>query len=584
MRWGRGLAAAALFAATLALYAPAARLGFIYDDYELIVDAQAPQGAGELARVFAERHWPTLPYYRPIPRSSMLVQKAWHGDAPAPYHLLNALLAAALAAAVFALLARPCFGLPWPLAWLGAALFAAHPIVSSCVYPIASGRETLWPTLFEVVAVWAFLRAGRAAYVLALAATAGALLSKEHAVVLPAIFLFCDALRLSADAPRAWGAWARRHAPVWALLVGYFAVRAAIFGRGGGGLELAFLDDPAGPLWSLVFALQSALLPARELVYEPVLEVWLSAWRALASAALVLAAFAALLFRGGEWRRRALFWAAWIALGLLPTANLLVQEAHFDERYVCFALPGFAALAVSALAPLWQRARTRAALAGALALVVAAEAAVSVGRARFFASDDAFLAQWVATDPNRAQPRLSQAKLALRAGEAGRALAFAEQALERAPDLADAENTRGLAFDALDLKEQAEAAFRRAIALAPHSPLAHNNLGVLLLERGDFAAAADAFEAGLAADPRNANARINLAIARARGGDPAAAIAELERVLAEHPRHAAACFNLGVAYEQSGQKERARDAYRCALDSRPDYALARERLGRLGAR
>jgi Flp pilus assembly protein TadD len=574
-----------LFAGTLALFAPSARLGFLYDDYELIVDALPPASPGELARVFAERHWPTLPYYRPIPRASMLVQKALHGDAAGPYHLLNALLAAAAAAAAFALLRQRAFGLPVGLAALGAALFAAHPIASSCVYPVASGRETLWPTLFELLAVLGFVRAGSGAYALALGATAAALLSKEHAVVLPAIFLLADALGMSASAPgRSAAAWLRRHGPVWALLAAYLLVRRAIFPAGSGKLELAFHTDPAGPLLSLLFAVQTAFLPARELVYEPVVGVWVSPARALLALAALGVALAALAQRSTEWRRRALFWSGWTLLGLLPTANLLVQEARFDERYVYFPSLGLAALVVSALAPLWSSPRARLARAAALGLVVAAVAAVSFERARFFADDESFLQQWIATDPDRAQPRLSLAKLALRRNEAGRALAFASQAVERAPRLADAENTRGLAFDALGLSEQAEASYRRAIELAPEGSLAHNNLGVLLLDRGDFAGAAAEFENALAGDPNDVDARINLAIARAQQGDRAAAIAQLERVLAARPRHAAACFNLGAVLEADGALARAREAYRCALDSRPDYALARQRLDALDAR
>lgn len=568
------LVAVALVATVALAYAPAAGFGFLYDDYDLIVDREPPRSAGELAQIFAERHWPTLPYYRPIPRTSMLVQKALHGNSPAPYHVLNVALLAAITVAAYALLRQRALALSVPLAAASAALFALHPIASSCVYPIASGRETLWPTLFEILAVLAFLRAGSRAIALCLLATAAALLSKEHAVVLPGIFVLADLLGLSADAPgRSARAWLVRYAPFAALLVGYFALRRVVF-AGQGSFALALVDDPWGPLLSAAYALHAVFAPTRELVYEPVVSVWLSAWRlafgAIATATLV----AVLVLRGPSSRRIALFWLGWIAFGLLPTANLLVQEARFDERYVFFALLGFVALLASAVEPLWSRRATRTALAAAGVALLAGATALSVGRAPSFASDAVFLAQWMRTDPSRAQPHLSLGKLAARERDWPASIAHLEAALAREPGLAEIHNALGLAYEALGRTDEAERAYRRALELAPASSLAQNNLGVLFLTQGKLAEAVSAFEAALAADPEDVNARINLALTRAKLGDSAAAVAGLEAVLASRPGHAGACFNLGALLAAAGDDRHARVYLQRAVDARPDYALA----------
>ena len=584
MRWQGALGAAALVALVAVTYAPAARLGFIYDDYELIVDREPPRSAGEFAQVFVERHWPTLPYYRPIARTSMLAQKALHGNEPAPYHVLNALLLAAVALAAFALLRQRALALPLPLACAGAALFSLHPIASSCVYPIASGRETLWPTLFELLAVIAFLRPGARAYALSLAATAAALLSKEHAVVLPLVLALADALGLSADAPGARpAAWLRRYLPFALLLGAYFALRAWIFG-GQEKLAIALGDDPWGPVLSLAYALQSVFVPPRELIYEPVVGVWLSAWRIGAGLVATAAACGALAARGPSARRQALFWLGWIALGLLPTANLLVQEARFDERYVFFASLGPIALALGALEPLWQRRAGRVVLGTALVAVLAAEGAISFSRAQYFASDASFLAQWIRSDPGRAQPHISLGKLAARDHDWPGSIEHFQDALARDPGFADAYNGLGLAHEALGQKDVAEADFKHAIELAPERSFARNNLGVLYLSRGDLAPAMDAFRAAIAAGGDDSSARINLAIVYARKGDPSAARAELEQVLAVRPGHPGACFNLGIVLAASGDDAHAIEAFERALAARPDYALAHYKLGLLLAR
>lgn len=583
-RWPGLLVAASLAAAVALAYAPAARLGFIYDDYELIVDREPPRSAAELARVFAERHWPTLPYYRPIPRTSMLVQKSLHGNDPAPYHALNVALIAAIAVAAFALLRQGALALPWPLALASAALFALHPIASSCVYPIASGRETLWPTLFEILAVLAFLRPGARAFALCLCATAAALLSKEHAVVLPGILVLADALGLSADAPgRELRAWLRRYAPFALLLLGYFGLRRIVFG-GGGPLAVALLDDPLGPALSLGYAVQTFFAPTRALVYEPVVGVWLSPWRLGFGLAAVIAAVAALVRRGPRERRVALFWLGWVGLGLLPTANVLVQEARFDERYVFFASLGLAGLSATAVEPIWKGPVARAWVSAAVVALLAAATAIGVARAESFSSDAAFLEAWMRSDPARAQPHVSLGKLAARDGDWRGSVAHLEAALARDPDLADAQNGLGLAYEALGRPDDARRAFERAIALAPERGFARNNLGVLYLSQGKLAEAGAAFDAALDADPDDANARVNRALVRARLGDRAGAQAELERVLATRPGHAGACFNLGVLYAQAGDDLHARVYLLRAVDARPDYALAHQWLGVVLAR
>lgn len=577
MRWQGTLAAAALLALVAASFAPAARLGFVYDDHELIVDREAPRGL-EIARVFAERHWPTLPYYRPIPRASMLAQKALHGDDPAPYHAVNVLLAASVALAALALLRTAALGLPWPLALAGAALFALHPIASSCVYPIASGRETLWPTLFEILAVIAYLRPRGPPLGLCLAATGAALLSKEHALILPLLFASADLLGLSRAPPWEASAWLRRHAPFALLVLGYFGVRQLIF-AGEPRPELALLSQPYGPLLSLGYALQVFFAPTRDLVYEPIAAVWISPARlalALAASAAIALGIAA---RDPAAQRRGLFWLAWIALGLLPTANVFVQDARFDERYVFFSSLGLIALALTALEPLARARAGRAITAVGLAAGIAAAATVSIQRASAFADDAAFLARWIESDPERAQPHLSLGKLAYRAGDWSASVAHFEAALARAPELADAHNGLGLAHEASGRIDVAEQHFARAIELDPASGVAHNDLGVLYLTRGELARSEAEFEAALAGRGDHTSAQINLALVHARAGDRDAAIAELEQVLAARPGHAGACFNLGMLLADAGDDARALSYLERAVDARPDYAVARFRLG-----
>src|SRR5207247_9770230 len=150
---GRILLAVALFLRGTAVYAPAARNAFIYDDIQVIQRQRAPRSVADFARIFAERHFYNLPYYRPITRLTLLAQKTVHGDDPAPFHLANAALMGLAAVAAYGLLRRPAFGLERPPAFLAAALFGLHPIASSCVFPFTSCREHHLPYLYTPVAV-----------------------------------------------------------------------------------------------------------------------------------------------------------------------------------------------------------------------------------------------------------------------------------------------------------------------------------------------------------------------------------------------------------------------------------------------
>ena len=87
--WPRGGALAALFLLVGLAYAPSAQNGFIYDDHKIIVRHPGASTFSEIAAIFQERHFPRFPYYRPITRTTLLVQKAVHGKQPGPFHLFT---------------------------------------------------------------------------------------------------------------------------------------------------------------------------------------------------------------------------------------------------------------------------------------------------------------------------------------------------------------------------------------------------------------------------------------------------------------------------------------------------------------
>jgi tetratricopeptide (TPR) repeat protein len=513
-----------------ALYGASLRNDFVYDDRVLISEAPAPDGAGDILRVFGERHWANLPYYRPVSRVTMVVQKGLHGNRPAPYHALNLALLAVAALLVLALLRWPALAVARGPALGAAALFAAHPVASSCVYPIASGRETLIPAVWVLAALCAFLRRGVVAYTLALCFFALALLSKEQAVVVPGLFALADALRLTAAPPATAREWGARYAPVAAIALAYFALRTVIF-QDGGDLQLALSKHPEGLPLSLLYAAQTWIAPFASLHYEPRAVVWLSAWRLGLAAMVVAAGVIALRRHRPSLRAPVLFWGGWMLLTLLPTANLLVQEARFAERYTLLAGVGALAIAATWASAIWEHAVARRALSLATLALLLFWGGISAGRAQSFRDDLAFHAQWLASDPLALQPHVSLGETYAAHGQLDASLHHYRQALALQPDHAPAHFGLGAALARQGDIDAAEAAYRRALEADPNHPQAHNNLAALLERRGDFAQAFRHYEQALSLDPEPSRAHRNLAILASRAEDWPRAVAHYRKSL-----------------------------------------------------
>ncbi len=149
--WIRGLRGwGGLCALTLIAYGPALGAGFVWDD-----DAHVPKAAMRslhgLWRIWFELG-STQQYYPALFSSFWLEHRLW-GDAAFGYHLTNILLHAT-SAWLFAMILRR---LAIPGAWLGALIFALHPVCVESVAWISEQKNTL-STLFYLLAALAYLR------------------------------------------------------------------------------------------------------------------------------------------------------------------------------------------------------------------------------------------------------------------------------------------------------------------------------------------------------------------------------------------------------------------------------------------
>jgi hypothetical protein len=127
--WGLGL-----FLATVAVYLPALRAGFIWDDDVVVTANPAVVWASGLRDIWTT----TAADICPLTLTLVWIEHALWGDRPWPYHLVNILLQGGNAVILWRVLRL----LRVPGAWLGAALWALHPVGVESVAWVSEMKNT----------------------------------------------------------------------------------------------------------------------------------------------------------------------------------------------------------------------------------------------------------------------------------------------------------------------------------------------------------------------------------------------------------------------------------------------------------
>ncbi len=321
-----GILHVTLAAVVLALYAPAAGVAFVKDDYSL---GLITEGSELSFRKFAENFlwpsaWKSEQLYRPLPVLIAMGEYALFGPEPAAFHATNIALHMFGVWLLFALLRRLSPASPGP-AFLGALLFAVHPIHPETILWVGQ-RMVLMGFVLSVAALLQKLRSiegRRGAAALTQIAFVGALLSKETALTLPGVFFLADLLLRNPAAPfrDRFRTACLRAIPSAIIIAAYFALRSAIFGTltgTYGGMTFAAYAAHNRTLERLPASLWYGLVAVNREEIPPPLSGMLAA--ALATLALALPGLR--LFRRlrepGD-RRPAILLGAFAALSFLPT-------------------------------------------------------------------------------------------------------------------------------------------------------------------------------------------------------------------------------------------------------------------------
>ena len=482
--------------------------GFALDDVHIIFENHRVHALTEAWRLFGQTYWPPeegASLYRPLTMLAFAVQWVIGHGSPLPFHLTSIFLYSAVSVALyrFALLL-----VSRPAAFIGAALFAVHPVHTEVVANVV-GQAELWVALLGIVATSRYIRARRAGRpspfdVAILAALYfAACMFKEHAIVLPALFVAAELTvvggehRLRDRARELWPLFA-------ALLVAgclFVFLRTMVIGRvATGGPNVLLLGVPFAT--RLFTMLRVFMEWVRLFVWPASLSADYSSRRIEAATSFDASLLPALLVVFGvvaiAWSLRrsrpvVTFGLLWAGVALLMPSNLIVVTGNvLAERTLFLASVGLAICGGVAAVELWnnmsERGRApRLATAAVLVGLLVAGIARSSTRNLAWHDNEKLFRQTVLDVPTSYRAHWMLAEYLTDAGQTAEGLDEMLLAV-----VLGRHNDPGLlsfAADRFRMANQCPRAmgmYRRALDIDPTLPELRFNASVCLLQLGKF--------------------------------------------------------------------------------------------------
>jgi len=609
---------------TVAVYLPALRGGFIWDDDFYVTENQALRSVDGLAKSWTQPGLRQQQYY-PLAFTGLWVQYHLWGLRPFGYHLVNVLLHALNAVLLWRVLRR----LDVPGSWWAAAIFVLHPVQVESVAWVTEFKNVS-SGAFSLLSLLAFLRFRPLS---ASAATA----SRDWRFYAPALLLFVCALLCKTAVcclPVAmmvvlWWKLDRVTKTDILALIPWFAASLTL------GLVTMAVETHStatGVTRGTSSIVHGTLLAGRALWFyagkvfwpHPVTFIY-PRWNVDGTAPRqYLFPLAALAVLVGLWllRRRLgkgpLAGVACFAVMLLPVLGFcdiyFFRYSYVTDHFQYLACIGLMTVAVSAGATMADRAgqsgRRWGTLGAGIVLLVLGVATwrqthvykdlETLWRDTLTKNPNAWIAHnnlgTVLEKTGRTQEAIAQYEQAVRLepgyaeaqynlgtllGEAGRlteAVEHLEQAVRIKPDYVEAEHNLAKALMILGKTREAAAHYEEALRLNPGDAEAEYSLGNALLALGNSQEAIEHWQRAVHLRPDYAEAHNNLGAAFARAGRFQEAIEQFDSVLRVTPDDAEAHYNLGLALEQAGRIVDAVGHYEQALRLKPDYVTARNRL------
>ena len=159
-----------------------------------------------------------------------------------------------------------------------------------------------------------------------------------------------------------------------------------------------------------------------------------------------------------------------------------------------------------------------------------------------------------------------------------RAIGYINKLIEKEPGRSVHYFRLGAIMEAINNKDEAVEAYRKALRFKPDDVDALNNLGNLIAEKGDLKESLSLLKKAAKLQPNKPSILINLGITQAQIGDYDNAIWNFNKAIEIDPKFPDAWFNKAIILWSAGLKEEAIVSMKKALEVDPDYSKAKEML------
>ena len=563
MRRPRAAIALVLAVATLAVYAPTVRHGFVDYDDDVYVFRNPHVVAGLTAESVA---WAfttmEVSYWHPLTWISHMLDCQIFGLRPAGHHLTSLALHTANVVLLFVVLAHLTGGV-WRSA-LVAALFGLHPLNVESVAWVAERKNVLF-AFFWILTLgaygWYVRRPGPARYLAVAAGTALALMSKPMAVTLPFVLLLLDFWPLARMSRPAFVRLFMEKLPL--ILLAALASAATIQAQLQVGAVVAVDALPPGErlanaVVSYLAYIGKLVWPARLGVFYPHRESSLPTAQVVAIGTVLVLVTAAALRAARRAPYLVVGWL-WYLGTLLPVIGIVqVGTQAMADRYTYVPAIGLFIAVAWGVAALAARRPAPRGLAMAAAVLLVALAARTVVQLRAWRDSASLFAATIAAVPDSWVAHYNLGNAWMAAGRTAEAEAEFSETVRLRPRFARGHNNLGDALDALGRHERAIAAYQEAIRVNPRMAEAYNNLGTSLAALGRLQEAEVRLREALERQPEFVEAWLNLGIVLRRQGRLAESREALSRAVLLRPDFDRARFQRAITAAQAGDRETAR--------------------------
>ncbi|MBI4669338.1 MAG: tetratricopeptide repeat protein [Elusimicrobia bacterium] len=457
-------------------------------------------------------------YYRPFQILSYAIIVHAFGIKPWPFHFLNLLFHGLAGVFIFLLIMRLLPSIrPW-LAAMAALLWVVHPIhVEEISIPsgVASPMHAFW-LLFGL---WSFVRyLDRRSFLwygLTAAAYLSGILSKESAIVLPALLLafHLTLIRLETAPKLSAKSLAGAHLPFWVLGGLYVLMRLTILNFGG---TLDFYSQPNEFTQNFLYRLYTFFTVIGfgfKILFFPISlhpeRSWpvytsLFSWHVLISLAAVAAVIAAGIW---SWKKepRVSLGVFWFFASYSPMSNLMAKiNALVWEHWFYTPSIGLIIALAAVAAAVSKLKKPFFILAPALIVIFGGQ---TFYRNRYWKDSEAYFRYILKYEPTTAKLWNNLAMAVSQRGDEKQAIEYYKEAIRLSDNYPETHHNLANAYLSLGMIAPAKEEFTKAIAMNPRFYHSYLSLANIALAENNAKEAVVNLEAALAVYPYLTQAR-----------------------------------------------------------------------------